>query len=164
MIGAMIVAYAGRRSASLPDGSEERVQVSLRRLLTELAPSAIVGPAADGGDLLVLEAAAGVPAHVVLPTSREAFREASVEGSWRGRYDRALDMAASVETLDLADGAAAYRAANTRVVERALELRSDERERAVALVIASPGQGAMVEDFIAQATRAGMTVERIDPA
>lgn len=166
----MIVAYAGRRAESLPAGADGQLLLRLRRLIMALAPTAVVGPAADGGDILVLEAALGsvhpAKAYVVLPTSRSEFRESSVEASWRDRHDRVLERVerdGSVEALDLEDGEDAYRAANARVLERAAELAGED-ERLVVLIVASPGEGMMVEDFIYGAQLRGLPVLRIDPA
>lgn len=167
----MIVAYAGRRAESLPTDAEDVVATRVRRLITALAPSAVVGPAADGGDLIVLEAALKRPdppvVHIVLPTSLAEFRAASVEESWRARHDRVLQrvpqVGGAVESLGLPDGEDAYRKANTRVLDKALSLARNH-ERVVALVLATPGEGAMVADFIERAELQGISVLRIDPA
>src|SRR4051812_21584734 len=112
----MILAYAGRRAETLPEDTE-LVSQRLRRLLTGLQPTSFVGAAADGGDLLVLEAALALredkegrrpTAHVVLPTRRDVFRENSVEPGWRWRFDAVLDEVESrggtVQTLSLEPG------------------------------------------------------------
>lgn len=157
----MILVYAGRRAQTL-DGADERVEQRLRRLLTALRPRAVVGAAADGGDLLVLEAAlsAGEPpeAHLVLPTAPDVFAQASVEEAWRGRHQRVLDRVAeaggAVESLGLPDGEEAYRAANRTMLERAEQLRASagiDGERVVALIVAAEGEGEMIEDLSAHA-------------
>ena len=75
----MVLAFAGRRAQSIA-GDLEAVATRVRRLLAALAPTAVVGAAADGADLLVVEAAlamgdSGPAVHIVLPTPRDVFRE-----------------------------------------------------------------------------------------
>ena len=109
----MILAYAGRRAQSLA-GDLDRVAERIRRLLAALQPSAIVGAAADGADVLVLEAAlasANAPTiRVVLPTSRETFAQDSVEPAWRDRFEAVLEEVArrsgTIRTLDRDPGPA----------------------------------------------------------
>lgn len=167
----MILAYSGRRAESLPHGSGKILEGRIRRLLNGLAPTAVVGSAADGGDLLVLETALALPcapsAHVVLPTSVEGFRDASVAETWRQRYDRVLQhipgTGGEIRTLGLPDGDDAYRQANRQILESAADLATGP-QRAVALVIATEQEGEMVMDFTAQAALHGISVLRIDPA
>src|SRR4051794_29793816 len=111
----MILAFAGRRAQSIT-GDLEAVALRGRHLMRALRPTAVIGAAADGGDLLVVEAAlatGGVDVHLILPTPVDVFREASVAPAWRERFERALSAATSVESLGLEDGADAYRRANT---------------------------------------------------
>ena len=138
----MALAFAGRRAQSI-DGDLEAVALRIRRLLTALAPSAVVGAAADGGDLLVLEAAlsleADIALHVILPTPDDVFRERSVVDDWRDRHDRVLGEVrrrGTLETLGLDDGEAAYRRANAAFLDRAGELAGDA-ERSVVLAVAA---------------------------
>jgi tetratricopeptide (TPR) repeat protein len=167
----VILAYAGRRAASLPEGSGEILAARIRRLLNGLAPTALFGSAADGGDLLILEAALALPdtprAHIVLPTSVEGFREASVAEEWRQRYDRVLRYVprtgGEIRTLGLPDGDEAYRQANHQILESGAALATGH-QCVVALVIATESEGEMVMDFTAQAALQGVSVLRIDPA
>jgi hypothetical protein len=166
----MIVVYSGRRTSSITPAHLEQTAQRLSRLLAALRPSAVVGAAADGADLLVLEAALGlrekIVPHVILPTPPEEFRAHSVDQGWRERHDRALlrvSEIGTVESLGLPNGTSAYRAANIGCLQRAKELAEDD-EGVLALVIASPGEGAMVEDFRANAELRGVPVIRIDPA
>ena len=130
----------------------------VRRLLAGLQPRAVVGAAADGGDLIVLEAALAIPngpaAHVILPTTREVFRDDSVTPDWQPRFDTALEEIESrggtVESLGLEPGEAAYRRANQAMLDRAGTL-ADDGERAAALVIARPGEGEMIKDLVTRA-------------
>jgi hypothetical protein len=167
----VIVTYAGRRAQSL--GNDPRlVGKRIRRLLAALQPSTVVGAAADGGDLLILEAALALPngpaAHVVLPTARNVFLEDSVEEDWRDRFDAALEEVerrnGQIETLDLEPGEAAYRRANQVILDRAAALAGSEH-RSVALVVAREGEGQMIQDLIQSLYRPeGPSREALDEA
>jgi tetratricopeptide (TPR) repeat protein len=166
----MVVAFAGRRAQSL-NGDLRAVGLRIQRLLNALAPSAVVGALADGGDLLVAEAALGMAdgprVEVILPTPEGVFREASVEPRWCERFDRALEEIrtrdhASVESLLLADGTDAYRRANRAFLDRATTLAADG-ERVVVLAVAGDGEGELVQDLIAGARLRHIPTLRIDP-
>src|SRR3954451_8372203 len=166
----VILAYAGRRAQSLV-GDPELVGKRIRRLLVGLRPSAVVGAAADGGDLLPLEAALEIPdgpaVHIVLPTARDVFRGDSVDPGWRDRFDRVLGeverRGGSAESLDLEAGEAAYRRGNQAFLDRAAALAADA-ERSVVVVVAREGEGAMVTDLIERARVSGVPALRIDPS
>jgi hypothetical protein len=164
----MILAFAGRRAQSM-HGDLDAVALRIRRLLTALAPTAVVGAAADGSDLLVLEAALGIPdgpgLHVILPTAEDVFREQSVEVAWRNRFDSVIEQArrrGTVRSLGLADGSEAYRRANTAFLDRAGEV-ADDGERAVVLVIAREGEGEMAQDLVDGGRLRDIPSLRIDP-
>jgi tetratricopeptide (TPR) repeat protein len=165
----MILAFTGRRAQSMP-GDLDVVSIRIRRLLTALAPNAVVGAAADGGDLLVLEAALGMTdapeIHVILPTAEEVFREHSVEPAWRDRFDHTIELVrrrGTVQSLRLPDGSEAYHRANTAFLDRAIEL-ADNDERAVVLVIARQGEGEMAQHLVDGGRLRNMPSLRIDPA
>jgi hypothetical protein len=164
----MVIAFAGRRAQSI-DGDLPAVALRVRRLLTALRPTHVVGALADGGDLLVAETALGIAdgpqVHVILPTREDVFRMQSVGSNWRERFDRALERArdhGTVESLGLEDGAEAYRLANAAFLPRATELASPG-ERAIVLTIARGGEGAIVQDLIARAELRNIPSLRIDP-
>lgn len=165
----MIVAYAGRRAQSL-GGAAGQVSRRLRSFLAVRQPSAVVGAAADGADLLVLEAALTSPKppaiHIVLPTTRDIFAEHSVEAAWRDRFEAAMDAVArrggTIRTLGLEPGSAAYCEGNQAILDTATSLAVGG-ERAVALVIAREGEGQMIEDLLGRARLAGVPSLRIDP-
>jgi hypothetical protein len=100
-------------------------------------PQRVVGAAADGGDMLVLEAALERrPArlvHVVLPTAEDVFGRDSVEDAWRARHERVLeavrDAGGEVVALGAEPSDAAYRAANRAILARAWR-SSDSRASA----------------------------------
>jgi hypothetical protein len=164
------MAYAGRRAQSL-SGDPELVGKRVRRLLTALRPTVMVGAAADGADLLVLEAALAIPngpaVHIVLPTTRDTFREDSVEPGWRDRFDAALEEVSrrggTIETLDLEPGEAAYRRANQAMLDAATGL-AEGGQRSVALTVARRGEGQMVNDFLNRAELRGIPHLLIDPS
>jgi hypothetical protein len=167
----MVVVYAGRRAQSL-DGDLDATGLRIRRLLTSLSPTALVGALSDGGDLLVVEAALDISAAprlcLILPTPAAVFREASVAPEWRERFDRAIREVAkrsdsSVQTLDLKDGSDAYRQANRAFLDRAVELVRPG-ERVTALAVARDGEGELVEDLVASARQRKIRVLRIDPS
>ncbi len=166
----MVVVFAGRRAQSLGDDLGA-VGLRIGRLLNALAPSAVVGALADGADLLVAEAALGMVdgprVEVILPTSEEVFREASVESGWRARFDLALEeirtrTGGSVESLCLEDGGDAYRRANRAFLDRASTLASDT-ERVVVLVVGGEGEGEIVQELLASARLRHLPTLRIDP-
>jgi hypothetical protein len=146
----VIVAYAGRRSGSIAgdlDALAERVRGSLEAL----RPTALVGAAADGGDLMVLQAGLGLNpppiVHLVLPTALEVFVEDSVEPGWRGRFDAVVEAVrmrgGTLRELGLSAGVASYRQANQAFLDTATSLASEAET--VVLVVASPA-GTPSED------------------
>jgi hypothetical protein len=163
-----VVVYAGRRAGSL-NGDIRAIALRIERLLNDLTPTAVVGAMADGGDLLVVEASLamepGPATEVILPTPEEVFRVRSVDAGWRERFDRALEHVrerGTVQSLGLADGSEAYRRANAAFLEKAKELARD-LTRVVVLVVASEGDGQMVQDLLDRARSGGISHIRIDP-
>jgi hypothetical protein len=166
----MILVFAGRRAQSI-GGDIDAVAVRVRRLLAEVHPRVMIGAMADGSDLVVLEAALEMDdppyVDVVLPTSEEVFRNASVQDDWRGRFDRVLtELRAGgrgrVESLELDDGEAAYKAANVAFLDRAAELVGDG-ERVMVLLVAAEGEGAIGQDLVDVAASRVIPTVRIDP-
>ncbi|NUS50187.1 MAG: hypothetical protein HOQ22_03995 [Nocardioidaceae bacterium] len=166
----MIVTYVGRRAHSLP-ANLGQVSERIARLLGALRPTYLVGSAADGADLLVLEAAlssTGTPGlHVILPTSRADFAEGSVEAAWHDRFDAVVDeverRGGAVRSLERSAGDRAYRDANQAMLDAAQALAA-EAERNVLLVLAREGEGEYIEDMQARARLRGVPVLRIDPS
>jgi hypothetical protein len=166
----MILVFAGRRAESI-GGDVAAVGLRLRRLLAELLPRAVIGAMADGSDLMVLEAALAMDdppcVHVILPTAEEVFRTASVQDDWRDRYDRVLAEVRDsgrghVESLELQDGEAAYKAANAAFLDRAVQ-RAQDGERVMVLLVAAEGEGAIGQDLVDVAASRGIPAVRIDP-
>jgi hypothetical protein len=169
----VIYAYTGRRSPSLPEGGLPRIAERLRRLLAQSEPEAVVGSAACGADLLVLEAALALHAQrghprveVVLPTAPAVFREDSVEEGWRPRLDAVLARArevGAVHELGLAPGTEAYERANDEIIARAEGIAGARGGRFLVLAVSEPGQGAAVEQLVGAAAVRGARALRIDP-
>jgi hypothetical protein len=166
----MILAFAGRRAQSM-EADLEALGLRIRRLLANLAPRVVVGAAADGGDLLVVEAALSIAdgpgVHLILPTPEDVFEEQSVEAAWRDRFERVLDEVrsrdeGSVESLGLEDGSEAYSAANVAFLDHAHDLAGDG-ERVVVLAVAAEGEGAMVHDLVERGKLRDAPALRIDP-
>jgi RTX calcium-binding nonapeptide repeat (4 copies) len=132
---AVIYAYTGRRSPSLPKDGQERVTERPRRLFAQSEPEAVVGSAACGADLLVLETVLALHAQrghpkveVVLPTRPDVFREDSVEPGWRSRFDDVLAWVREtgvVHELGMAPGSEAYERANHDILGNAARLATE---------------------------------------
>ncbi len=166
----MILAFAGRRAPAL-HGATRSVRPRIEQLLGDLRPRIVVGGAADGADLMVAEAALRMPdgpvVHLVLPTAPETFRADSVALEWRDRFDAVVSEAVrrggTLNGLGLPPGQDAYRRGNQAILEKAVGFQ-DQDERLVVLVIASPGEGRMIEDLVGHARLRGLPILRIDPA
>ena len=133
-----VVALAGRRvdapGTEPPRFPLENVPVVRERLAELLArerAAALVCSAACGADLLALGEAErlGLRRRVVLPFAPGRFRETSVvdrPGDWGPLYDRVVEAARRAGDLVVlegaGEGAAAYAAANARILEEALAL------------------------------------------
>ena len=153
----MVVAFTGRRSPAL--GDESVVRERLHAYLTRSGPTAVVGAAACGADLLVLEEALrlNIDPQVVLPTPLARFRAESVEPGWRDRFDAVIATAGHAEAMPASEGEDRFAAGNDAILRAALE-REDE---VVALVIAAPGESEYTEDFARTADTLGIPVTRL---
>ena len=99
----MILGLSGRRidaadaeQVRFPLQNVESVRLAVRRLLVGQKVTWLVSSAACGADLIALSEAEtlGIARCVVLPFSREKFRESSVvdrPGEWGEVYDRVMD-------------------------------------------------------------------------
>jgi tetratricopeptide (TPR) repeat protein len=176
----MIVVYAGRRPSSedgvFPPSREEYLAERVERLLTGLSPTRLVGSAAAGSDVIILEAAArlGIPATVVLAGDIESFAADSVEDKrgWRSRFDAVLSApGVTVESLALTEsGGDAYRAVTRQFIERAERLRheaaaEEDAPALVGLLLSGGSRGAndYTEDLGLQLEAAGHLVLRLNP-
>jgi hypothetical protein len=182
----MVLVYAGRRvdAAAKPGGPpvKERFPASrvpgvareVVRVLRELKPSTVVGSAACGTDLLVLEAAGelGLRRRVILPFDRATFRESSVTdrpGDWGSRYDAVIaDVSAKGNLVELTFNArddATYVQTNFEIFRDADTVARSTGEDCRALVVwngAGRGAGDVTEAFLKEADRRGWAPEVID--
>jgi hypothetical protein len=125
----MLIAYAGRLpgSADFPIENVEHVKEQLDRLMSNLRPEAVVGSAAAGADLLVLDAAlqSGATATVFLAGNTDQFREGSVSGRgsmWEQSYEQVCrHPRVELVEVPLADTAVASYAAVTRQIVEVAE-------------------------------------------
>jgi len=167
---------AGRVPPRLPPDAVPDVAARVQRLLAGLRPRLVVGAAAAGADLIVIQAAmrAGVVAHVVLPFDVETFAQTSVNsagGSWPGDYRRLVaDSADSarvqVETLSAdRNDDRVYHQHNSAMLAAAQALATAD-ERVWALVIRpapDPDRPSVTDDFAAQAEESEVLVLDLDP-
>lgn len=101
--GMSVIVLAGKRidaadseTPRFPLDHVDAVKAEIRALFRKLKPQALVCSAANGADLLALDVARElqIPAYVVLPFDREAFRESSVvdrPGAWGPLFDELVD-------------------------------------------------------------------------
>jgi hypothetical protein len=177
----MILVYAGRRPSEeggpFPPSREEYLNERVERLLAGLQPTAVVGSAAAGADIVILEVATrlGIPSTVVVAGDVDSFAAHSVEdhAGWRSRLDAVLESPlVEVDTLDGVDlGGTGHRAVTRRFIKRAMDLRSAARshdpESALLGLILSGGSRGIddyTEDLRDQLEAAGEFVLRLDPA
>jgi hypothetical protein len=176
----MILAFAGRRvdaegsEARFPLANVARVRHEIERVLAALKPTTVVGSAACGADLLVLEVAGalGMRRRIILPFDRATFRSSSVTdrpGEWGASFDAIVDQVSAqgdlVElALDPNDGAT-YERANDEIISAAETLATADGDRCRAMVIwngATRGRGDVTEAFLKEAVRRGWSPEVID--
>ncbi len=164
--------YAGRLPGGdeFPEENVEHVREQVQRMISNLRPRAVLGSAAAGADLLVLEAAlrSGAHARVVLAGTFAEFRESSVAGRgsrWEQLYD-ALPAHEQVELVALArgaDDADSYREVTQRL--NALADEAADGETVVSLTISRPREGEDHSAELATAQRLrDRLLLRIDPA
>ena len=180
----MILVYAGRRidpgdstsPRQFPLANVARVQADVERVLRQLRPAAVVGSAACGSDLLVLEAAGRlhVRRRVLLPFDYSTFRATSVTdrpGDWGQRFDAIIhDVSASGDLVELAldpEQSATYQEANAGIFREAAGLAGGHEDDVAALVLwngTTRGTGDVTEAFLKDARRRGWPVTEIDTA
>lgn len=147
----MIAVFAGRRidlegnaaARQFPLANVDRVRFEVEQFLRERLPTVVVGSAACGGDLLVLEAAGhlGIRRRVVLPFNRVQFRTSSVidrPGDWGSRFDRVVADLAVGDLIELRldpNDAAAYEQANAEIFRQAEAIGSQASEEFMALIV-----------------------------
>jgi hypothetical protein len=161
----MIVVYAGRRTLADEGHTAERIA----DLFTELRPRLVIGSAAAGTDLLILERAGRreVPAQVVVYESVAEYAERSVAdkgADWSARFQAALTRpGVTVHTVSAPEGEAEYRAVNARILEAAAAAAAPG-ENVVALVLRGPARAGpdFTAEFAAGAHERGWKVIDLD--
>lgn len=170
----MIVVYAGRRPSEdgFPQAHEGVVRERIARLLAGLQPRLIVGSAAAGADLLMLESGlvAGAKARVVLAGSPDVFRESSVADkgeAWERRYSHVLSRedvkVDSTERIE-DDEKASYEAVTDRIWKLAHE-ELEDGEGLLVVIVSRPREGGTdhTEELAGLQELDGGVVLRIDP-
>ena len=154
----MILAFAGRRVDApgaepprFPLANVDLVRTRVRALLQASSATAIVSSAACGADLIALgEAGAlGLRRKVVLPFSRDRFRNTSVTdrpGNWGPVYDKILDEAADVIILEESPDDDAYLAANRVILEATVAWMNEFHEPGGAVLVWE-GKSKVEQDF-----------------
>ncbi len=138
--------------------------------LDALRPRLLVGAAASGADLVVLAAARskGFAIRVVLPFDVRTFKRTSVEDrgpQWCLRYDQLIGSLKpdELEILDEVQDAGVYHRTNTRLLERAAQLRRTPDEEIVALVLRPvvSHRASVTDDLVDKARQAGLRVMEV---
>ncbi|HET8922118.1 MAG TPA: hypothetical protein VFN26_03875 [Candidatus Acidoferrum sp.] len=176
----MMIALAGRRidaadaaQRRFPFQNLHRVKEDIRTLFIELKPQTLVCSAANGADLLALEAAQdlSIDTHIVLPFAPEIFRNTSVvdrPGGWGKRFDHALKIVRSHENLILMDcpehGPSAYLATNAKIIAEAQDIARRLHTTVTAVVVwdgQSRGAHDITSEFRHAALRACLQIKEI---
>jgi len=177
-LGAVVV-LAGRRvdaaeaeAPRFPARNLATVEERISELLRESDARVLVCAAACGADILALEAASnlGIRRRVVLPYSRELFRETSVvdrPGDWGVRYDRLLDEIAArgdlvVLGFDHGDNTT-YLATNSAIIDEACKVAEQQYEILAVIVWdkESRGEDDVTAAFRSEAVNRGLRVEDV---
>ncbi|WP_454798175.1 TRAFs-binding domain-containing protein [Novosphingobium lindaniclasticum] len=121
-------------------GDENEIREKVGVLLDDIRPGAVFGALAAGSDIVIAEMAQarGARLNIVLPLSLPAFRHISVAqygGDWAERFDRLIEAADLVETLDRTNCLSAPAILNGSRVAMGLALRRSRMlaTRAIAL-------------------------------
>jgi len=146
----MILALSGRR-IDAPDADQVRfpldnigrVRTELRELLVEQGVTWLVSSAACGSDLIALSEAGklGIRRRVVLPFSREKFRESSVvdrPGDWGGLYDEVMDEVGATGNVVIAEVAKdedPFQSACREILAEASAIGKERRQPVGALMV-----------------------------
>jgi len=177
----MVVVFAGRRidaegasPARFPLGNVERVRRDVDRVLREQPPTVVVGSAACGADLIVLDVARrlGLRRRVVLPFNHKTFRARSVTdrpGDWGPFFDTVVSEAASTgDLVELSldpDDERSYETTNHEIFEQAQQIATRADEALKALVVwdmKSRGPGDVTEAFVKEAETRAWLIAQID--
>jgi hypothetical protein len=171
----MIIALAGRRVDALDaklkrfsPQNVDHVSQAVGDLLVQRGATAVVCSAACGADLIGLSEAGklGLRRRIVLPFSRDKFRETSVidrPGNWGSLYDTILDAVQLRGDLVVIDAGTEdpYSATNRSILEEALALGQEHGESVAAALVwdgISRGENDYTNQFGAEARKLGLEV------
>ena len=178
MSGPTVVAFsghrvdaAGRAKPRFPPSAERKVREAILAALTSWKASIGYSSAADGSDILFLEALdeIGAEANIVLPHPPDAFIATSVasNGNWIARFEKALARARTVTVISQRVGdAVSYQFASMVLAGIARIRASQSRGALRGLVVwdlqagAPVGTGTAASDWL----RSGIPVERLSPS
>jgi len=172
VFGGVQIDAPGAPVSRFPESQVTDVSGRVRSLLSGLRPRLLVGAAASGSDLVILEQALnqGLKAHIVLPFAPDRFRQTSVESrgpAWVSRYEAVLAQVrrgrAVLEVLGEPEDDGVYTRTNGHLLSRADELRADGEEIITLLLRPAGADGRSVTDDLgARAEFAGLLVLDLD--
>jgi hypothetical protein len=160
----MILGLSGRRidaadaeQVRFPLQNVESVRLAVRRLLVGQKVTWLVSSAACGADLIALSEAEtlGIERTVVLPFSREKFRDSSVvdrPGEWGELYDRVMDEVegkGEVLIVRAKDHEDPFELVCQAILENAVAL-GKERHEATGAVMVWDGEARETPDYTAE--------------
>jgi tetratricopeptide (TPR) repeat protein len=159
-------------SPRFPASQVEDVAGRVHALLSSLKPRLVLGAAASGVDLVILEEVLelGLTPHVALPFPVERFKQTSVESrgpAWVSRYRRVIAEVqkgrGEIEILEEAEDDDVYLRTNGRLLDRGRELAQEGEEVLVLVVRPANSDGGSVSDDLAErAELAGLLVLDLD--
>lgn len=167
----MVLAFAGRRpGTAFPAENVAAVRAAIAAIVGRERPRRVVGSAAAGADLLVVEEAlrTGAKVELLLAGPRDGFRAESVADKgepWAARFDDLLAREGVVvrEVPRDEDAEAAYRAVTAAIADRAEALAAAGEPIAVLVVSSPPGPPGHSEELAEAAESHGWPILRIDP-
>ncbi len=169
----MILTFAGNRldeadrtTPRFPVARAASVATEVRTALGQRHPTLVVGAAASGADLIVLEEARemGIACHVVLPLTIDEFRRTSVADQgpdWVDRFDRTIGVSSGLTVDDLSRHHDWYLRGNELIVDTALRLAN--RSMIEGLVVAAADDDSVSNDFARLALERRWPITRINP-
>jgi len=175
----MIIALAGRRVDAIdatqprfPAQNVENVSAAIHALLQQQGATAVVSSAACGADLVGLTEAGklGLRRKIVLPFSRDKFRDSSVvdrPGEWGGMYDTILDAVEAngdLVVIDTGKEDNPYSATNRAILDQAIALSQQSGESVAAVLLwdgVSRGKDDYTDQFGTEARNRGLEVFQV---
>jgi hypothetical protein len=175
----MVVALSGRRIDAV-DATESRfplanldvVRLRIRSMLKAQAARVLVSSAACGADLIALLEAdsLGLTCRIVLPASREHFKQRSVTdrpGNWGAIYDKVMDAASANGNLVLINQTSPkpnYFLGSNAILDEAVTFAKKLGTSAGAVLVwngISRGNHDVTEEFGKEARKRGLPVVEV---